>query len=231
MTPGTSDRYEYRHQSLVELRAELKLKQSKMAELLGVPANTLSRWETGATKPDAESLAKFYSVAMERGITPEFFRRRRPQPRATKERTRLLVMWDFQSSGVGAKGVPSLVSRVKARLDKRFPTASHRLFKAFAGQNQTAATDELMKSGWRVWDDDGDMDRELIAQAKSDCGHEPNDTTLVLIAKGGGYAGLISDLQKQGAQVYLLAPDDNPSKRLVKSVGEDHVIRLSGNTG
>ena len=231
MPPITPGRYEYRHQSLVELRTQLKLKQSEMAELLGVPANTLSRWETGATTPDAESLAKFYSIAMEQGEAPAFFQRRRPKPKATKERTRLLVMWDFQNSGVGAKGVPPLVTRIKDQLDKRFATASQRRFKAFSGQNQTAATDELMQSGWRVWEDDEDMDRELIAQAKSDCGQEPKDTIFVLVTCDGDYGNLVADLQKQGVQVHLLAPNDNPSERLVKSVGEDHVVQLSGNTG
>ena len=39
-----------------------------MADLLGVPPNTLPRWETGWAVPDANSLAAVYSVAMEHHV-------------------------------------------------------------------------------------------------------------------------------------------------------------------
>ena len=70
MAPIKAGKYEYRPESLTGLRQQLALKQGKMAELLGIPANTLSRWETGATTPDAEALASIYSLAMDCGILP-----------------------------------------------------------------------------------------------------------------------------------------------------------------
>lgn len=78
MTPINEGLYEFKKESLVELRRLMGLPQNKMAELLGVPANTLSRWETGATVPDAASLAAVYSLAKDHGVeTPAFFGIRR----------------------------------------------------------------------------------------------------------------------------------------------------------
>ena len=73
MGPTRSGKYQFNSESLVELRKTLRLTQSKMADLLGVPANTLSRWEKGWTIPDANSLASVYSVAMEHHAQPNFF--------------------------------------------------------------------------------------------------------------------------------------------------------------
>jgi len=81
MTPIKQGLYEFKKDSLIEIRRELGISQGKMAELLGVPANTLSRWETGTTIPDAGSLASIYSLAREYGIdTPSFFGMREELP-------------------------------------------------------------------------------------------------------------------------------------------------------
>ena len=223
MSTINPDRYEYRHQSLVELRAELKLKQSKMAELLGVPANTLSRWETGATTPDATALAKFYSIALSNGKEPKFFRLKGKNPIG---RGRLLVMWDFQNSGIRANRVDSVARRIRETLDIRFAGASYRRFKAFGRPDQTVATDKLVELGWRVWEDDEDMDDEIDSQARSECGQVPKDTTLTLIANDGDYADLIGQLKNRGVEVYVLTPTGSCSNRLKQAVGGDHVIAL-----
>lgn len=74
MTPIKKGIYEFKRDSLIQIRKELGLSQNKMAELLCIPANTLSRWETGATIPDASSLASIYSLARELGLdTLSFF--------------------------------------------------------------------------------------------------------------------------------------------------------------
>ena len=81
MAPIKQGLYEFRKDSLIEIRKELGVSQGKMAEILGVPANTLSRWETGATIPDAGSLASIYSLARDHGIdTPSFFGMREDLP-------------------------------------------------------------------------------------------------------------------------------------------------------
>ncbi|MEL7563112.1 helix-turn-helix transcriptional regulator [Dehalogenimonas sp. 4OHTPN] len=77
MTPTKQGKYEFSGDALVEIRKGLGITQTKMAEMLDVPPNTLSRWETGVTVPDAESLASIYSLAKEKGISPIFFNLRR----------------------------------------------------------------------------------------------------------------------------------------------------------
>ena len=226
MAPIKAGKYAYRPESLVELRKRLELKQAKMAGLLEISANTLSRWETGATTPDAESLAAIHSIAMEQGIVPEFFQRRRPAPKPSKEKSRLLVMWNFQSVSTQPNQVQDLVTWIRSELDDRFAPPSYQWFKAFAWKNQAAATDELLSLGWRIWEDDEDLGDEIIAQAMSDCGQEPEDTVLVLIAKDGEYGKLIADLHSKGVLVYLITPSHSYSQNLVNAVGEQQWIQF-----
>ena len=226
MAPIKAGKYEYRPETLAGLRAQLALKQTKMAELLGIPANTLSRWETGSTTPDAEALASIYSLAMERGITPNFFKRKRPESKPSTGRSTLLVLWDFQNLGVSTHHVVTLDSTIRAELNGRFASASHRLFKAFVRPDQSSATDELQRLGWRVWEDDQDIDEEIIAQAKSDSGHDPKDAILVLIAQDGDYLELINELKGHNVEVYLFTCQQGFSQRLVQAVSKKHWMKL-----
>jgi transcriptional regulator with XRE-family HTH domain len=65
--------YEFKKESLIEIRKVMEISQSKMAELLGVDEHTVSRWEAGVTVPDITSLAAIYSLARGHGIDPPFF--------------------------------------------------------------------------------------------------------------------------------------------------------------
>ena len=226
MAPTTQGRYEYRPESLINLRKQIGLKQTEMAAALGVPANTLSRWETGTTTPDAQSLASLFSIAMERGVTPEFFQRRRPAPKPSQGRARLLVIWDFQNMAAPVAQVPGLASWLREELDRRFASASHRLYKAFAYQRQSAATDELLNMGWRVWEDDQDLHEEIVSQALSDSGQEPEDTTLVLIAEDARYGDLIEDTRGWGVRVYLITPSGHFANSLVDAVGDKRWVQV-----
>jgi transcriptional regulator with XRE-family HTH domain len=75
MNPINDGMYEFNKEALIEIRKLMSVSQGKMAELLGVPPNTLSRWETGVTVPDGVALAAIYSIAKEHGVTnpPPFF--------------------------------------------------------------------------------------------------------------------------------------------------------------
>ena len=227
MVPTRGGKYEYRPDAIVSLRKRLKQTQAELAKDLGVPPNTLSRWETGATTPDAQSLAALYSLGAAEGAPPQFFQRKRLAPKPGKGRPRLLVMWDFQNAAVRAHEVQERDARVRSELDKRFASSSYRLFKAFATPAHEAATDVLADRGWRVWEDSTDMDGELIAQARSDCGHEPKDTTFVLIGKDGDYADLVTDLKEQGVLVHLLTFGPPPSEKLVAAVGKRRWIQIN----
>lgn len=230
MAPVKRGKYEYRPDSLVHLRQKLGRTQVQMAKILGIPSNTLSRWETGATTPDAGSLAAIYSVGMEHKIQPDFFRRRRAKPKTPKGRSRLLVMWDFQNLSISAAQVKSLNAWIRQELDSKFPNSSYRCYKAFAAPHQAAATDVLMSLGWSVWEDDEDFDHEIISHAKSDCGQKPHATTLVLMTRDGDFGELIDELYGKKVDVCLVIPPSlNPlmgSTSLAQAVPENRRIRI-----
>src|SRR4030042_5294931 len=102
MTPVRPELFEYEFSpsEIKKIRNKLGLSQAKLADLLDIPPNTLSRWESGATSPDAKSLAAIYSLAMEKGIPPQFFVPKASFKKATETRTKLLLVWDFQNLGV-----------------------------------------------------------------------------------------------------------------------------------
>ena len=226
MTPINPGRYEYRPTSLIQLRQKLKLKQREMAKLLGIPPNTLSRWENGASTPDAKSLAAIYSLAREKEVTPEFFHRRKATPKKSKGQSRLVVLWDFQYVEVSSHQLDEIADWIQGELNKRFGNASHRLFKAFAWDHHSNATDQLAQKGWRIFEDNEDLIDDIYDQAKSDCGHDPKDTTLVLIALDEEYAELVTELKKQGVRVYVITPPNTYDGSLVEAVGKKRWITL-----
>ena len=70
---------------------------------------------------------------------------------------------------------------------------THRLFKAFTHPSQSAEADALEKLGWRVWEDDRDIDEEIIDQARSDSRQDSSGIVLVLMTKDKSFASLIEE--------------------------------------
>jgi len=225
MAPIKAGKYEFRPESLVEVRQNLALSQDGRA-IGGSRQHSVAlgnRCHNARCRiPDS-----IYSVAMEQGVTPKFFHRKRPAPKPFKQRSRLLVMWDFQNLGVSATQVASVDTGIRDELERRFKGASYRRFKAFSYSSQWVAGDELQRVGWRLWEDDVDMDNKLINQARSDCGQDPKETILVLITRDGGFVGLINDLHQLGAEIYVLAPSNESNQDLLKAVGKKHWINLA----
>lgn len=224
MAPVKARRYEFNAKSIADVRARLKMKQGAMAELLGVPANTLSRWETGATTPDANSLAAIYSIAQDNGVSVEFFEERAMPPRVQNQRSRAVVMADFQNLGVSAQNVQAFNDFVRNEVGRRVPGATNTLFKAFASPHQAEATGSLRSLGWRIQEDADDLDAEIIQQARSNCGQQPTESVLVLITRDGGFADLINTLKGRGVRVYLVA-HPNANQNLLNAVGSRRVIQ------
>ena len=192
MTLSETVSYRFAPQSLVQIRQSLGLSQAKMARTLGVPVNTLSRWEIGATVPSAASLATVYSVARARGITAQFFRVQRSKTPPAGERARLVVMWDFQGAGLSPEHVSFWWGLMKEYLTARFREATARwLLRAFTSPEQATAEDRLRKEGFRIRTDNDDMGDDLIAQCRTDCGEDPEATVLVLVAGDGERSELI----------------------------------------
>jgi len=226
MTPTKPGDYAFDPNSLIEIRKKINLSQTEMSKLLGVPINTLYRWETFATSPDATSLASIYSIAIARGIRPSFFIRRTPVKEKTKGRHKLIVMWDFQNVGVSNSDVTEVSKQIKGSLLSKFSSTKQHLFKAFSHPTQSDATDVLSNLGWRIWEDDADMDEEIIDQCRSDCGVEPGATILVLITKDGDFVDMIDELKTKGVRIYLMAPI-NANEDLIETVGKKRRILLA----
>jgi DNA-binding transcriptional regulator YiaG len=207
--------YEFKKDSLVEVRRQMGLSQGKMADLIGVPSNTLSRWEIGTTYPDAQYLAAFYSAAKEHGVTPVFFGLRagsRPFP------YNLIVFWDFQSSGTLANWVPFTHSNIMTELTRRFSGMTP-ILKAFVHPSQKDAAQQLKSLGWRVTDGESEVFGYILEDARSDSGHNPEGTVFVLISIDNDFVGLIDDLAKNGVQVYVMSPQFYGTK-LAEKVGQ-----------
>lgn len=231
MTPKRSVKkgtYEFKPSSLVEIRKRLNMSQVAMANLLGVPPNTLSRWETGATVPDANFLALIYSVAREHNVTPSFFSIRREPQDKRKPRYRLVVMWDFQTLGVPTGQVAEADAWLRTEVKRRFSGISFQLFKAFTFPYQSAAADILESMGWRVWEEDTGINEEIIDQSRSDAGQEPGGTILVLITRDNSFIDLVDELKMQGVRVYLVAPEFS-NQELVEKVGRRRWIQWERN--
>lgn len=208
MTPPKPGAYRFRKESLAEVRRRIGLSQAAMAVRLGVPPNTLSRWETGATTPDAVSLAAVYSIAKEEGMEPRFF---------TTPDT-VLVYFDVPDNSrmVYVVTGPNYVREHVAKVDdwlrnevkRRVPDAARMLWKAFVSDDAHRWTDPLMDLDYRIWTDDYGKDRKEVIhqQMLADAGQNPSHTTIFLFSAGGDYRFVIEDLQGRGIEVYAMAP-------------------------
>jgi transcriptional regulator with XRE-family HTH domain len=223
LTPVKKGSYEFKADSLVEIRKKLKISQAEMARQIGVPPNTLSRWENKSTVPDANSLATIYSIAKDNGIVPTFFGIRKDAKTNQKIRDRLLVMWDFWTLGLQSYQVEEAEAWLKDQVKKRTSNTSIELYKAFSHPSQSNATDVLEKLGWRVWEDNSDMDEELIDQVRSDAGQDPEATILFIITRDEQFIDLIDEMQRKGVRVYVVGPS-NSNANLVETVGNKRWI-------
>ena len=97
------------------------------------------------------------------------------------------------------------------------------IFKAFSHPSQSNATDKLTELGWRVWEDNSGMDKELIDRARSDAGQDSEATIFVLITSDGEFIDLIGDLHKKGVRIYLISPS-NTDADLIEKVGHKRWI-------
>ena len=225
MAPVKTHRYGFNARSIADFRARAKMKQATLAELLDVPANTLSRWETGATTPDAKSLAAIYSIAQDKGQPVNFFEvLETPQPApapASKKGLRVAVFADLQNIAVSAKAVPTLNKHVRDEVNRLFPSRGRARFRAFGSKAQAIRT--WGQKGWKVKEGNGNLDDTIIQQAKAFCQVNPKGAAWVIMTKDGDFAGLVKDQQAKGVQVWLLSPP-NPSKKLLDLIDRKHRI-------
>ena len=201
MAPVEKGSYRFDPKGILDIRSRLGITQFQMALLLGVPSNTLSRWETGKATPDAHSLAAIYSFAQERGLHPNFFRKF-----VEGDRARLVVVLDFQNLGISALDIRGMDNFIMEELERIAPSTHEELFKAFAGPDQVVGIAELKKLKWRVRVDEDDQNEVIIQHIKSDCAQGPEDTILVICSRDGDFQGLVKEMQQSGVEVYMMGP-------------------------
>ena len=216
MAPADKGSYRFDPKGIVNIRNRLGMTQFQMALMLGVPSNTLSRWETGKATPDANSLAAIYSFALEMGLNPSFFRKY-----VEADRTRLVVILDFQNLGVSALSIQQMDRYIMEEVERVAPSTSDEIYKAFASPDQVVGVAELKKLKWRVLIDEADQDDAIIQHIRGDCCLDPESTILIICSRDGGFAGLVKEVQQWGVDVYLLAPP-NSSQSLLEAVDLDH---------
>lgn len=219
MTPIKQGKYKFIKKSLIDVRTQIGINQKKMAEILGVPSNTLSRWETGATVPDANNLAAFYSVAKEHNITPSFFE----IPDSAKSFPyNLIVIWDFQTSGISPGWLQFTHGNIMGELQKRFG-GMNPLMKVFTDPTQGTEADILKNLGWTVIEEDADIRKHIIDDARSDCGQNPEGTVFILISIDNEFEKLIDELSKKGVKVYVIS-NQMYNNKLIAKVGQTNTI-------
>ena len=205
MAPVKPGAYLFRRESITELRQRLGLSQARMAERLGVPKNTVSRWETGETTPDAQSLAAIYSLGMEVGIVATFFA---PIRQKAPVRDAALVYWDVPTN-YGWHVVEPHGTAIVNEIKKRVPRDARLLFKAFVGRNDSVLTKKLEDLGWRVWASATwtgftDWNEEIYDQALSDAGQNPEGSVVFLVTTDVSHVELIQELRSRAVRVYLV---------------------------
>lgn len=230
VAPIRPDHYDYAFTSgvLENIRKRLGLTQAKLAELLDIPVNTVSRWETGATTPDANALAAIYTIARQHDVTPQFFHRRATVQATQRQRTKLILVWDYQNRGLDAAEVASEWSFMWKYLDLLHPgTKASRQLLAYTSSFQWGAAAELQKLGFKVFDGVFDADSQVVQDVWAECQKKPNKTVFVLVANDGDYVELLRGLKEIGVDMYVWGTDQC-NERLVKAVAPGHFIHWDG---
>ncbi|GAH64876.1 unnamed protein product, partial [marine sediment metagenome] len=93
---------------------------------------------------------------------------------------------------------------------------------------QSAEADMLESLDWRVWEDDKGIDEEIIDQSRSDVGHVPTGSILILISRDDGFVDLIDELKTQGVRIYLISPEF-PNQELINKVSRRRWIQWERN--
>ena len=200
MVPVTPGAFVFDSGALVKVRSALGLSQAAMAARLGIPQNTVSRWETGATTPDAHSLAAFYSVAQEVGLMVTFFTKANPVPALAA------CYWDMVSLPVDALAAPAASGFFTGLMEQRAQGAERMLLKVFANPQHDRATDALEKLNWRVWQDDGAWEGSIFNQVLSDIGHDPERSIVFVATANDKHIDLVKEARERGARVYVVTP-------------------------
>ncbi|MBF8264753.1 MAG: HTH cro/C1-type protein [Dehalococcoidia bacterium] len=241
MVPIKPELYDYLFDRAViaNIRKELGLSQAKLADLLDIPVNTLSRWEIGATTPDADTLAAIYAIAKQHNLSPNFFKRRISMKQATKHRTKLVLAWDFQNLALSVDKIEEEWGYMKKYLDLIFPaTRASRLLRVYSSQPEWAIFSTFFQQGvskptvkgtfealkFEVFEGYYDADSQLVRDSMRECITNPRKTIFILVSKDGDYAETLKEMKRIGVDVYIWSEKDEISERLASSIENGNLI-------
>lgn len=221
--------------ALVKLRDNLKLSQAKLAELLGVPVNTVSRWERGSNVPDANALAALFSIGKERGVTPIFFSERSDVKVNWNNKASLVIQWDYQNMPIQSSAINDFVSKLEEYIQLFRPRASNRVGVAYISSKNGQNGAVLRKAGIEAKNLKSNADLELIQDGEQNFGlpknkgagtvgkGQQNKAVYVLVANDGDYANYLNRLRNAGIEVFLCGTTQC-SEKLKRVVDSDHFI-------
>jgi transcriptional regulator with XRE-family HTH domain len=240
MAPIRPELYDYYFDRTViaDIRKKLGLSQAKLADLLDVPVNTLSRWEANATTPDADTLAAIYAIAKQKGQSPSFFKRRESMVKASKQRSKLVLAWDFQNLCLKVEDIEDEWGYMKEYIDLLFPaTVANQVLKAYCpqptgltyfsfqnGVPKTTVKATFEKLNFQSFEGYFDADSQLTRDSLQECMQSPEKTIFILVSKDGDYINLLKELKRIGVDVYIWSETDEISDRLKASVEDSNLI-------
>jgi transcriptional regulator with XRE-family HTH domain len=228
MAPIKPSQHKYRFdpKEISKIRQRMKITQAALAEMLDVPVNTVSRWETGASTPDAHALAAIHSAALESNVKVDFFQAQTTAPESKSIRTKLLVAWDFQNLALDAGGLEEEWGYVKEYLSLLHPgTRASTELKAYTSGIHTQAKQVLERLGFTVTGSFFNIDAQFIDDVEEALSKRPSRSVLYLIADDGDYSDLIRTQRQRGVDVYVLGTDQC-SEQLKKALEADHFVHM-----
>ena len=211
MPPISPDHFDFAFnpKTLESVRKQLGLTQAAVAEILDVPVNTVSRWETGATSPDAKALAAMYSIAMERGVTPQFFERRSTIHQTKRQNDQLLLAWDFQNRGLEAGEIEEGWTYMREYLKLRFPASSANMnLWAYTSTHQYGAVNQLQRLNFRVGSAIFNADAQIVEDVIRSCEERSSGMIAILVTDDGNFSELVRILRSMDVEVYVWGTDE-----------------------
>jgi len=225
MAPIIPDQYRFRFhpRSLRQLRNELSLSQADIAALLDVPVNTVSRWETGNSTPDAHALAAIHSLSVERGVSPAFFVEASGDRKAGGS---LIFAWDLQHTNMEERGISDEWETLRAYIDLVHPeTKTSREYLAYWDMMGRFDSVEQERLGFTVKADSFNTEWALHQDLVPELGENPSSTTLYLAADWGSHENLLRESARLGVETYLVGTD-SCTDQLKSLVDASHFVHL-----
>ena len=227
MVPIRPDHFNYIFDpnTLDSLRKQLGLTQAALAKELDVPVNTVSRWETGATTPDAKALAAIYSIVKKRGVTPQFFTSLK---QAQNQPINLVFVWDFQSRDFEASDIEDEFLYIREYFDLCFPnTHPSRHFLAYGPSPLLEVRAELRRLGFVVVESYSFINPEIIRHVQEACRTQSARSVVILGTDSGNLSDMLLELKRMNVDIYIFGTD-KCDERLRKPLGDGRFVYWDG---